>query len=57
MYRFSEYDMIPALITTQTLRNVTNRIPTFLFRNKSSQAHVLPEESTESLDPDLVTLL
>ncbi|XP_029036735.1 28S ribosomal protein S18c, mitochondrial isoform X2 [Osmia bicornis bicornis] len=48
--------MIPALITKQTLKNVTNRIPTFLFRNKSSQAHVLPEEPTESLDPDLPTL-
>ncbi|XP_003699628.1 mitochondrial ribosomal protein S18C [Megachile rotundata] len=45
--------MIPALIVTQTLRNITNRIPTFLFRNKSSQIDVSSAESTDSLDPDL----
>lgn len=49
--------MIPALLATQTLRNITNRIPTFLFRNKSSQVDALSAESTDSLDPDLPTVI
>lgn len=48
--------MIPALIATQTLKNITNRIPTFLFRNKSSQVNVSIKESADSLDPDLPNL-
>ncbi|CAK9824419.1 28S ribosomal protein S18c, mitochondrial [Anthophora retusa] len=45
--------MISTFVNTRTLQNVTNRIPAFLFRSKTTQATALNDEPTDSENGDL----
>ncbi|XP_054016714.1 28S ribosomal protein S18c, mitochondrial [Hylaeus anthracinus] len=49
--------MIRTFVTAQTLRNVSNRVPMFPYRNKSSEAFTSNTETINvTPDPDLPTI-